>query len=63
MGAAVLAGRAAIRSLGAKRLSSPSMVGWVGGGAVVAAIGSTVGSVLRGRNARRMGLRTDSASA
>jgi protease I len=55
MGAAVLGGRAALRSLGAKRLS----IGLLGGAAVVAAAGRIFASVLRGRNNRRMGLRPD----
>jgi len=62
MAAAVLAGRAALRSLrslGAKRLSSGSTIGLLGGAAAVAAGGGIVASVLRGRNNRRMGLRAD----
>jgi protease I len=59
VGAAVLAGRAALRSLGAKRRSSRSTISWLGGAAAVAAAGRTLASVLRGRNTRRMGLRTD----
>jgi protease I len=55
MGTAVLAGRAAVRSLGAKRLS----IGLLGAAAAVAAAGRIFASMLRGRNTRRMGLRPD----
>ncbi len=55
MGTAVLAGRAALRSLGAKRLT----IGLLGGWAVVAAGSRILAGVLRGRNTRRMGLRPD----
>jgi protease I len=53
MAAAVVAGRAALRSLGARRLS----IGLLGGAAVVAAAARMF--VPRGRNSRRMGLRPD----
>src|SRR3954453_10626957 len=56
LGAAVLAGRAALRSLGSKRLASRSTIGWLGGGA---AVSRALARVLRGRNTRRMGLRLD----
>lgn len=52
IGAAVLAGRAALRSLGRRRLS----LGLLGRAAVVAGAGRIFASVLRGRNTRRMGL-------
>jgi protease I len=55
IGAAVFAGRAAVRSLGTKRLS----IGLLGGAAAVAAAGRIFANVLRGRNTRRMGLRPD----
>lgn len=53
MAAAVLAGRAALRSFGAKRLS----MGLLGGAAVVAGAGRLLPGVLRSRNTRRMGMR------
>jgi protease I len=62
MAAAVLAGRAALRSptsLREKRLGSGSTIGLLGGAAAVAAAGGILASVLRGRNTRRMGLRPD----
>ena len=52
MGAAVLAGRAAIRSLGRRQLS----IGLLGSVAAVAGVGRIFASVVRGRNTRRMGL-------
>jgi protease I len=52
MGAAVLAGRAAIRSLGARQLS----IGLLGGVAAVAGAGRIFASVVRDRSSRRMGL-------
>lgn len=57
IGAAVLAGRAALRSLGAKRLS----IGLLGGAAAVAGASRIFGSLLRGRNTRRMGLLPDAS--
>ena len=64
MAAAVLAGRSALgslRSLGAKRLSTGSTIGVLGGAAAVAAGGGILTSVLRGRSTRRMGLRSNAA--
>jgi protease I len=55
IGAAALAGRAALRSLGARRLS----IGLLGGAAAVTGAGRILASVLRGRNTRRMGLPPD----
>ncbi len=62
MGAALLAGRAAFRSLGslgARRRSNGATIGLLAGAALAAAAGGFLPSMLRGRNTRRMGLRAD----